>query len=57
MKMKKFLAVCLSAATIGAAILPVQAEEATKMTLILRGGTYAEVIKQALPEFEEENNC
>lgn len=31
--------------------------EITNMTLILRGGSYAEVIKQALPEFEESHNC
>ena len=31
--------------------------ETTNMTLILRGGSYAEVIKQALPEFEESHNC
>ena len=29
----------------------------TKLTLILRGGTYGEVIKAALPEFEKANNC
>ena len=28
----------------------------TKLTLILRGGTYADVIKAALPAFEAENN-
>ena len=28
----------------------------TKLTLILRGGTYGEVIKAALPAFEAENN-
>lgn len=28
----------------------------TKMTLILRGGTYAEVLKQAIPQFESDNN-
>ncbi|MDR1800356.1 MAG: extracellular solute-binding protein [Lachnospiraceae bacterium] len=28
----------------------------TKLTLILRGGTYTDVIKAMLPEFEEENN-
>ena len=28
----------------------------TKLTLILRGGTYGEVIKVALPAFEAENN-
>lgn len=27
-----------------------------KLTLILRGGTYADVIKAALPDFEKENN-
>jgi multiple sugar transport system substrate-binding protein len=31
--------------------------EKTTMTLALRGGTYASVIKQCLPEFEKENNC
>ena len=30
--------------------------EAVKMTLALRGGTYAEVIKECLPAFEAENN-
>jgi|GEM_PF-210423 len=30
---------------------------AKKLTLILRGGTYADVIKKALPEFEKANNC
>lgn len=28
-----------------------------KLTLILRGGTYADVIKAALPDFEKANNC
>lgn len=31
--------------------------ETVNMTLILRGGTYADVIKEALPEFEESHNC
>lgn len=31
--------------------------DATKMSIVLRGGTYAEVIKACLPAFEEENNC
>lgn len=31
-------------------------EEPTKLTLILRGGTYGDVIKKMLPEFEKENN-
>jgi len=31
-------------------------EEPTKLTLILRGGTYGDVIKNMLPEFEKENN-
>ena len=30
--------------------------EPTKMTLILRGGTYAEALKVSLPAFEEEHN-
>lgn len=29
----------------------------TEMTLILRGGSYADVIKKALPDFEASNNC
>ena len=32
------------------------ADEPTKLTLILRGGTYADVIKAALPDFEAANN-
>ena len=32
------------------------AAEATKMTIALRGGTYADVIKECLPAFEAENN-
>lgn len=31
--------------------------DATKLSIVLRGGTYAEVIKACLPAFEEENNC
>lgn len=31
--------------------------ETTDMTIILRGGSYADVIKAALPKFEEDNNC
>ena len=30
--------------------------KSTKLTLILRGGTYGDVVKAALPAFEEENN-
>ena len=30
--------------------------EPTKLTLILRGGTYGDVIKAALPAFEKEHN-
>lgn len=33
------------------------AAEATDMTIILRGGSYADVIKAALPDFEESHNC
>jgi multiple sugar transport system substrate-binding protein len=33
-----------------------QSAEPTKLTLILRGGTYGDVIKAALPAFEAENN-
>ena len=31
-------------------------DEPTKLTLILRAGTYADVIKECLPAFEEEHN-
>lgn len=34
----------------------VKSGEASKMTLILRGGNYADVIKAALPDFEKEHN-
>ena len=30
--------------------------EPTKLSLILRGGTYADVIKECLPAFEAEHN-
>ena len=33
-----------------------ESTEPTKLTLILRGGTYGDVIKAALPAFEAENN-
>jgi len=33
-----------------------ESAEPTKLTLILRGGTYGDVIKAALPAFEAENN-
>lgn len=35
---------------------PAETPAASKLTLILRGGTYADVIKAALPAFEAENN-
>ena len=35
---------------------PAESAEPTKLTLILRGGTYGDVIKAALPAFEAENN-
>ena len=35
----------------------VLAEDPQTLTLILRAGTYAEVLKQAIPAFEEANNC
>ncbi len=31
--------------------------DAEKLSIVLRGGTYADVIKECLPAFEEENNC
>ena len=66
MKLKKLItgALCMALA---AAIVPTATEvyagskekegEPVKMTLILRGGSYADVLKAALPKFEEENNC
>ena len=35
----------------------VLAEDPETLTLILRAGTYAEVLKEAIPAFEEANNC
>lgn len=43
------LALCLCGA--------VFAEEQPTLTLILRAGTYADVLKEAIPAFEEANNC
>ncbi len=34
-----------------------KSEDPTNMTIILRGGSYADVIKAALPDFEKEHNC
>ncbi len=31
--------------------------DATELSIVLRAGTYADVIKACLPTFEEENNC
>lgn len=65
MKLKKVMAGVLCMA-LAAAIVPAatdvyagskEKEEPVKMTLILRGGSYADVLKAALPKFEEENNC
>lgn len=35
----------------------VLADDPETLTLILRAGTYADVLKQAIPAFEEANNC
>lgn len=65
MKLKKVMTGVLCMA-LAAAIVPAETdvyagskekEEPVKMTLILRGGSYADVLKAALPKFEEENNC
>ena len=45
------------AATEAATEPAAEAAAPTKLTLILRGGTYGDVIKAALPEFEAANNC
>ena len=59
-KMKRWIAGGLSLAmlaSLNTGLTANASDDPTKMTLILRGGNYAEVIKQALPAFEEENNC
>ncbi len=53
--MKKVL-VMLLALILALSVVPAFAEEQQTLTLLLRGGTYAEVIKQYLPQFEEEYN-
>ena len=65
MKLKKVIAgiLCMTLAATLVPFTEVYAEsgktegEPTKMTLILRGGSYGDVLKAALPEFEKENNC
>lgn len=65
MKLKKVIAgiLCMTLASTLVPSAEVYAEsskkegEPTKMTLILRGGSYGDVLKAALPEFEKENNC
>lgn len=54
--MKKLLATILVLALALALCIPAFAEEPTKLTLILRGGTYGDVIKACLPAFEAEHN-
>ena len=53
--MKKLVALIL-ALILALSLMSALAEEPTKMTLILRGGTYGEVIKACLPAFEEAHN-
>ena len=43
------LALCLCSAVL--------ADDPETLTLILRAGTYADVLKEAIPAFEEANNC
>ena len=47
--MSLLLALCLCSAVL--------ADDPVTLTLILRAGTYAEVLKEAIPAFEEANNC
>ena len=54
--MKKF-AVVLSLLLALCLFSTVLAEDPETLTLILRAGTYAEVLKEAIPAFEEANNC
>ncbi len=55
--MKKFLAITLALCMVLSLGAFAFAEgEPTEMTLILRGGTYGDVIKAVLPAFEEEHN-
>lgn len=67
--MKKFLALILTLVMVSSLVAcggskpaetpsetPSGSNEPTKMTLILRGGTYGEVIKGCLADFEKEHN-
>lgn len=53
--MKKLLALVL-ALMLALSLVGALADAPTKLTLILRGGTYGEVIKACLPAFEAEHN-
>ena len=53
--MKKLLALTL-ALMLALTMVGALADAPTKMTLILRGGTYGDVIKACLPAFEAEHN-
>ncbi|MCQ2437134.1 MAG: extracellular solute-binding protein [Clostridia bacterium] len=54
--MKKLLALVLALLMVASMAVVASAEAPTKMTLILRAGTYCEVIKACLPAFEAEHN-
>lgn len=54
--MKKSWIFVLLIVVLAMSAVAVSAQEPTKLTLILRGGTYGDVIKAALPEFEAANN-
>lgn len=54
--MKKLLATLLVLALALSLCAAASAEAPTKLTLILRGGTYGDVIKECLPAFEAEHN-
>lgn len=53
--MKKLLALVLTL-MLALSLVGALADAPTKLTLILRGGTYGEVIKACLPAFEAEHN-
>lgn len=53
--MKKLFALAL-VLVMALSLTATAAAEPTKLTLILRGGNYAEAIKIALPDFEAQNN-
>jgi len=58
LKLKKLTSVLLAALLLcGLLAAPAAAESAGKLTLVLRAGSYTDVMKALAPQFEAENNC